>query len=135
MNHIDIPRTSHVVGEILRELRRPDRDDKRLKELRAELSQLAGKEQNMKHQLTIMRGELVALLVAILILALGIGYLMRELGVSRANERALSKENAGLNKKLYLVGKYGSTNANENTNNAGPSRILGLDATKQPQSK
>jgi hypothetical protein len=135
MNNNDILRTNHVVGDLLRELKRPDRDEKRIEELRTELFQIAWKDEHMNNQITMKRSELLALLVAIGILALGLGYLMRELGVSRANERALSKENAELNHKLFLVGKYGSTNANENTNNSSTGRVTGSDATKQPQSK
>ncbi len=89
MSDNDIIRTTHVVGEILCEMERPDRDDKRLLELRRELSDLARKDEMKPIRLSY--SEAFSLLVTFMLMIGLIAYLCSALHTSRENERELSR--------------------------------------------
>lgn len=85
-------RTKFVIVEIIRELERPDRDEVRLKRLRADLHRLAiGKEQPMKKTIVLTYGEVIAVCVAFMLLSALCAQLYLQMSKSRSNEREMSQ--------------------------------------------
>ena len=87
-----ISRSKFVTSEIIREIERPDRDEVRLKYLRAELYKLAtGKERPMK-EIRLTYNEALGVLVAFMLVIGLVAYLCSALHQSRSNEREMSQK-------------------------------------------